>query len=251
MSDDTPIRSPSQSEIKEDERESRRQNCAPYLRALTAHVDELVTTRRTMARFRLMVRDCEAAHNAKSRRTRRSTPVRLLPARAMTIAEKYTTLAAIHDALCEGTLFIHPWKTPRVADLGRLERRLTMNYADRRDQVERLSESDRPYIERLLDDVAADLRKLGLLATQSVSVKPTPIVDISSAMKPKSKRGRKPRTQKDRDRDKFLIDLWIKHGDGKALKAFEKTTIAKKHGWTKLAYKAAAARERYYVNKIN
>ena len=89
-----------------------------WLQAVAVRVDELVGDAPTMNRFRRMLRDWKAEHEArgpKSSKDKRGNvqynPVELLPVRGMTLPEKYAVLAAIHDAICEQTKRIDPWTT--------------------------------------------------------------------------------------------------------------------------------------------
>ena len=88
----------------------------PWLQDIAVRVDELVSQPEVMQRFQNMVHEWAEEHGKKDpqppideRGHIRYNPVELLPTRATSCPEKFATLAAIRDCICEGGQPINPW----------------------------------------------------------------------------------------------------------------------------------------------
>lgn len=136
-----------------------------WLVVVACGVGELVAKPVTMDRFRRMLRDWKAEHEArgpKSSEDKRGNvqynPVELLPVRGMTLPEKYAVLAAIHDAICEQTKRIDPWTTQkRIRNFRSPKVRASWSYAALCGCVAELGDGHRERITGVLRDVGRDL----------------------------------------------------------------------------------------------
>ncbi|MHC4698285.1 MAG: hypothetical protein ACYTFA_16255 [Planctomycetota bacterium] len=139
-----------------------------WLVDVAVRVDELVSQTEGMQRFRDMIRQQTADHAARDPLPPtypdgqiRYNPVELLPIRETSLAEKYATLAAIHDVVCQRTQEINPW--PVDADKEYESGDYSMSIAGTTfsvlcSKVKDVSADDRAQIERCLHVVHADMR---------------------------------------------------------------------------------------------
>jgi hypothetical protein len=146
-----------------------------WLVAVAVRVDELVADPRALERFRRMLRDWKAEHDARVPRSPvgrrgqiRHSPIEILPVRSLTLPEKYAALAAIHDVVCDGAKRIDPWRI-RHRHRNFARRKAGISYAVLCSRIKDLRDTDRDRIEGTLRDVEADL--------VAPSKEPTPAVD--------------------------------------------------------------------------
>ncbi|MBI5865345.1 MAG: hypothetical protein HZB38_12715 [Planctomycetes bacterium] len=137
------------------------------MRHIAARVDELLSEKKVMLRFRAALLNALRHEIARARpRWRSNRPASesyegLLPARAIDTDEKYTVLAAIHDAVCHGRRFISPWSEKCRGDY----RLMLQVFCGMKREVTRLATADAGRINEILTAVELDLRTHGLLPT--------------------------------------------------------------------------------------
>ncbi|TWT43953.1 hypothetical protein RAS1_03570 [Phycisphaerae bacterium RAS1] len=125
--------------------------CPDWLLEIARRVSRAVGSPDVMTRYRRMREQWTAEHNQRSPKT----PVALLPCPAtMTIAHKYTTLAAIHDVVLKGTPGFAPIVPPQVVSPQDVAFWMLF------DEVRQLGEGDRVEINAILADVDADVSGL-------------------------------------------------------------------------------------------
>jgi hypothetical protein len=89
----------------------------------------------------------------------------VLPVRALSLAEKYAWLAAIHDVVGERVKRFDPYRTHKHSKRGNAVRsrsgwarlKAAMAYGVRKNMIRELTDEDRPYLERMLEELARDL----------------------------------------------------------------------------------------------
>lgn len=138
-----------------------------WLVAVASMVDELLTDRKVMERFRAMLREWKIDHDKRGPKSRvdkkgniQYNKVDFMPRRRWTLPEKYARLAAIHDTICERVKRVDLWSThKRWVVVGASKAKAGIPYTVLCHRVDELGDSDREHVENTLRDVHDDLAR--------------------------------------------------------------------------------------------
>lgn len=136
-----------------------------WLRTVAIRVDELIADSEVLDRWREMLREWKVEKDARAPRVddggMRDFGVELLPLRRMSTSEKYATLAAIHDEICESVKRIDPWASHKpLRSTGIPKAKAGIAFTVLRRRVRELNDSSRKRIEETLHDVEQDLANI-------------------------------------------------------------------------------------------